>query len=105
MISGSDYLRVYPNTELCKSGKTNHTYYYGCRSKNYFTSTMSSNFIFTITPANNSKAIVINGNLSMQGYFNWTNVEYANNIFPALYLKSDITLSGEGTTSDPYTIN
>ncbi|MFQ8642940.1 MAG: hypothetical protein ACLR92_01465 [Bacilli bacterium] len=59
---------------------------------------------WTITPnASSRRTAVFDYNLS-QGASHNDRVSFNNAVRPVLYLKSDITLSGEGTQSNPYTI-
>ncbi len=43
--------------------------------------------------------------MNSTGYINGGNLGTSSAVRPALYLSSDLTLSGSGTQSDPYTIS
>jgi len=97
LISVSDYLKANSNLSQCENFKDVGDNIAVCKETNYIIP--SSEKIWTITPYSIS-AFVIDKNGDLQ-YYNQPNPQH---VYPALFLKSDITLSGTGTASDPYTI-
>jgi len=79
-----------------------------CRNNNYMYK--SSYSWWTMSPYSyNSEFPVAVWYVSETGYLtefiNMSNVKSKRGVRPVVFLKSDITLSGTGTASDPYTIN
>ena len=100
LMSVSDYLRANTNIEQCGNFSLNNINASICKTTNYL---YNKNFPWTISPDADisTKALyvrsvgAINHNSARQ--FDFT-------VWPVLYLKSDITLTGEGTQSKQYTI-
>ena len=101
LMNVSDYLRANINPEQCGNFNLNNTNRDTCKTTNYL---FSTNYQWTVSPnagnsysvfAVNSLGIVINSRLATVDFIA---------VLPVLYLKSDITLSGEGTSSNPYII-
>ena len=101
LIAHSDYLRANSDMTNCGTNKTNYENYETCRNTDWMY--ISGRYWWTISPrVDNSRdvwRVGADGDL---------NINYANNSDiaprPAVYLKSDITLSGSGTLEDPYKI-
>jgi len=102
LITLSEYLRVNTNTQQCGNLSLHNTNYRTCKTTNYIVP--ASGDLWTISPRAsdsyivftvNSRGIVYNRNARLAYY----------DVVPVIYIKSDITLSGEGTETDPYTIN
>ena len=107
LITVSEYLRVNTNTEQCGTVSLNNTNKATCKTTNWmFSIVPASNYLWTISPSMSRPraAFVINGYPANAGGVgpNSVNSDYA--VVPVLYLSSDITLSGTGTSSDPYVI-
>lgn len=100
LISHSDYLRANSNQSMCGTAKINNENYETC--KDYDWMYVSGNYWWTLTPYSNFTNYVFsvysNGNLS--GDYTDTSI----GVRPAVYLSSDISLGGSGTSSDPYII-
>jgi len=103
-MSVSDYLRANTNTEQCGNFKVNNSNYSKCPTTNYIVSSVpTSGHLWTISP----RASTMDNVLFVDhiGYVSRIDVFYSDiSVLPALYLKSDITLSGSGTETEPYTI-
>ena len=103
LISASDYLRANTNMEQCGNMYLDYNDYHTngiCKMTNYlFESDVS---YWTISPSarDTNIMITVHSNGSFWGRF--PNQIFA--VYPVLYLKSDITLSGEGTKANPYII-
>ena len=97
----SEYIRVNSNTSLCGTFSTHVKYRNTCKQTSWMSNapdwwTLSAN------AADSYNAYAVN----FYAYF--MNQSVANKVSfgvrPAIYLKSDLNLSGSGTSSDPYTI-
>ena len=100
LMSVSDYLRANTNIEQCGNFNLNNTNRDTCKTTNYL---FSTNYPWTVSPDADDS----------YGVFRVSSIGTVNNgtaridhfaVLPVLYLKSDITLSGEGTSSNPYII-
>jgi len=103
LMSASEFLRANTNTSLCGTYRLNATNYSTCKTTNYIVPT--SGYLWTISPDADKSGSVFDvrspGFLSNTNSARWSN----NDVIPALYLTSNINLDGEGTESNPYTIN
>ena len=101
LIANSDYLRANSDMVNCGTHETTNTNYKTCRNTDWMY--ISGRSWWTISPSAGSSRQVWDfldvGSLS---YNNASTSFYAPR--PAAYLKSDITLSGSGTSLDPYKI-
>lgn len=97
LITVSEYIRANSNSE-CLSYSLNNTNLSTCTTTNWMIPTAT---MWTLSTGENGITIIEStGNISED------EVTSSNNaIYPVLYLKADITLSGSGTYEDPYTIN
>ena len=105
MITASEYLRANTNTEQCGNMSINNTNASTCLTTNWMYNIVSSIAgLWTISPDANNGTNIFDV-ISYAGFLNTDFAYYGlNGVFPALYLSSDITLTGEGTQSNPYTI-
>ena len=102
LISVSEYLRANTNTQQCGNFNLNNTNYSTCKTTNFIVPT--SGYIWTISPrADYASRMFYVSSSGYVGYYSAGSENYG--VLPALYLKSDITLSGKGTEEEPYTIN
>jgi len=102
LMSLSDYLRANTNTEQCGNFKLNDSNYSICKTTNYMVST--SNYLWTISPHASITYYVFL--VFSNGYVSDNYTRYnRSSVVPVLYLTSNIHLDGEGTESNPYTIN
>jgi len=101
LMSASEYFRSNTNTEQCGNYKLNNSNYSTCKTTNYIVPT--SGYLWTISPsASNSNSVFF---VLSDGDVGHTDANTsAIGVVPALYLTSNITLEGEGTESNPYTI-
>lgn len=101
LINVSDYLKANINIEQCGTIQLNNKNYLECRNTNWL---WKGNNFWTISPAEETSYIVfyitISGNIYMNGV-----TDNDNYVIPVVFLKSDITLNGNGTETDPFTIN
>ncbi len=104
LMNVSDYIKANTNTEQCGSMELNNNYSESCTTTNWiYTGPMGSNFSWTIAPYSNSYAydvFFVDSDDTLYHY-------YAGNrhgVVPVLYLSSDISLNGEGTQDNPYTV-
>ena len=101
LMSLSEYLRANTNTSQCGNYSLNNTNYSTCKTTNYIVPT--SGGLWTISPN-----AYTSGHVFLVGSSGYVGINYAHNansgVVPALYLKSNINLEGEGTESNPYTI-
>ena len=101
LIAHSDYLRANSDMANCRTAKTNGTNYETCRNTDWMY--ISGSYWWTISPhaAYSYQVWSVSDDGSLTGSF--ANMsDYAPR--PAAYLKSNITLSGSGTQSNPFTI-
>jgi len=101
LMSASEFLRANNNTTQCGNPSLNNANRDICKTTNYIVPT--SGYIWTISPRENNAYFVFN--MSSYGSL-FTNSANCTDfgVLPALYLKSNINLEGEGTETNPYTI-
>ena len=101
LIAHSDYLRANSDMANCGTDKTNYENNETCRNTNWMY--ISGSYWWTISPDADSSDYVWyvddGGNLNNHGASDSDRAPR-----PAVYLKSDITLSGSGTSLDPFKI-
>ena len=102
LIAHSDYLRANSDMANCGTDKTNSTNYKTCRNTDWMY--ILGSYWWTISPStvNSAQVWAVNAAGSLGGIR--ANLSgYAPR--PAVYLKSDITLSGSGTLLDPFKLS
>ncbi len=106
MITASEYLRANTNTEQCENMNMNNTNSTTCLTTNWMYNIVPSDrYIWTISPASLSTHVFyLRGDSSYAGSLRNIVVNFDNAVVPVLNLSSDITLTGEGTQSNPYAI-
>ena len=110
MITASEYLRANPNTEQCGNMSINNTNYSTCKTTNWIYNIVPlGREIWTISPdADYSTAVFLVEAFDTSLYAGKLRAFYTgflqSGVSPTLYLNSDITLTGKGTESNPYTI-
>ena len=97
----SEYLRTNSNAD-CKTMSTYSDSYDTCQNSDWMY-TIKYNYWWTLTPRSDIANTVFVMNLG--GYIYYYYLNYSNAVRPALYLSSDVTLTGSGTQSDPYVVN
>ena len=102
LIAHSDYLRANSDMVNCGTGKTNYENYKTCRNTDWMY--ISGSYWWTISPYTGdfSNYVWIVAAAGTLGYYTVNASYHAPR--PAVYLKSDITLSGSGTSLDPFKI-
>jgi len=101
LMSVSDVIRANPDIKNCKNLGYHNANYKICKNTNYILLVDYSKC--TINPYRDNS----DGVIRFSGEGDATNFQANLNgypVYPALYLKSDITLSGSGTETDPFTI-
>ena len=101
LIAHSDYLRANSDMTNCGTAKTNYENYETCRNTDWMY--ISGSYWWTISPSAGYRNYVWRvADVGRLGANNANNSDAAPR--PAVYLKSDITLSGSGTSLDPFKI-
>ena len=99
LISVSDYLKANSDMETCGTASTNNSAYTTCRNTNWMY--ISGTYWWTLSPyADNSYYVWY---VRDDGYLS-NNVNNSRGVRPAVYLTSNLSLSGSGTESDPFII-
>lgn len=119
LISASEYIRANFNTSQCGNFSLNNQNIEMCKQTNWMWQTLynglsnSSNSIWLINGNDGYGSSWVNISYRLvssiyNGKLNWTvanNGDYTvSDVFPSLYLSSDIILKGEGTETNPYII-
>lgn len=104
LISVSDYIKANSNTAECENHELSHNNNQICKTTNWLHMdesywTISTEYKFDVTVPFTIFYII-----SSSGYPNTYYYNDKRYIVPSVFLKSDITLSGTGTESDPFTI-
>ena len=105
LITLSEYLRANTNTAQCETFSLNNSNSETCLTTNWmYNSVPSGGFMWIISPyASNSRRVFLVLSIGNVGTDYVYNGGY--DVVPAVYLSSDITLSGTGTSGDPYVIS
>ena len=101
LIAHSDYLRANSDMANCGTAKTNGTNYETCRNTDWMY--ISGSYWWTISPRAGFSFFVWNVD-DDGGLYYYNAYNSGIPLRPAVYLKSDITLSGSGTSLDPFKI-
>ena len=106
MITASEYLRANTNTEQCGNMSINNTNNSTCKTTNWIYSIVPSNGdLWTISPNDSgSRNVFIVGVSRVGGGIGGGNANRSIGVSPAVYLSSDITLTGDGSQGNPYAI-
>ena len=107
MITASEYLRANTNTEECGNLSLNNTNRTTCKTTNWMYNIVPSDgYLWIISPTASDSLTVfcVVGNASIAGRVSSSFANASFGVSPALYLSSDITLSGTGESSNPYKI-
>ena len=107
MITASEYLRANTNKEQCENYSLNNTNRTTCLTTNWmYNIVLSEDYLWTISPhaSDGVSGFAVDGNHSNAGRLS-NNIAFASGgVSPVLYLTSDITLTGDGSSSNPYII-
>ena len=108
MITASEYLRANTNTEECGNMSINNDNRTTCLTTNWmYNIVLSGRYLWTISPYAGNSYNVFN----VLGFTSSAGVLYSNSAFasycvsPAVYLTSDITLTGDGSQGNPFQIS
>ena len=109
MITASEYLRANTNTEQCGNMGINNTNRATCKETNWMYNIVPSlSYFGTISPnaSSSSTVFVVNSynSTSDDGRVSRIHANSSSGVSPALYLSSDIILTGTGTQAAPYKI-
>ena len=107
MITASEYLRANTNTEQCENMSINNTNRTTCLTTNWMYNIVpSGGYLWTISPSASDGFSVfrVNGTTSLAGSLFDDNGN-DRGVSPVLYLTSDITLTGDGSSGNPYVIS
>jgi len=99
LINPSDYVKATTNAS-CTTTQSNNT---NCNNNNYMY--QSSYNWWTMSPYSHINSSVVWYVNSTDGLDNSSRVYHSGGVHPVVFIQSNITLSGTGTASDPYTIN
>ena len=108
MITVSEYLRANSNKEECGNLSINNTNRATCLTTNWMYSIVPSNgYLWTISPIDSTSLSVfcVNGNTSNAGRLNGDYAVFSYGVSPVLYLSSDITLTGDGSSANAFQIS
>ena len=108
MITASEYLRANTNTEQCENMSINNTNRTICLTTNWMYNIVpSGGYLWTLSP-NASDSIyvfIVFGSSDYAGRVHGLNASTSRGVSPAVYLSSDITLTGDGSQGNPYVIS
>ena len=99
----SEYIRTNSNKESCGTVRLNNNNYSNCKNTTWM---YIYNMTATLTPYYDSRANYLYIRIIYDsGVVSTASVYEYKLIRPALYLSSDVKLSGSGTQSDPYVVS
>ena len=101
LISHSDYLRANSNQSMCGTDKINYENYETCRDYDWMY--ISGKYWWLVSPHYHYSHNV--WHVGGDGDLYDLSANASCGVRPAVYLSSDISLSGSGTSSNPYRIN
>lgn len=99
LITASEYLRANTNTEQCGTLSLNNDNSSTCRKTDWMIKVIN---YWTISPSANSSNLVLF--FISSGDVSGGNARNNSGVFPVLYLSSDITLTGDGSSDNPFII-
>ena len=102
MITASEYLRANTNLEQCGSFSLTNDNYSKCKMTNWiFNIVPSDDFLWTISPGINRDEVFI---IDSYGGLSLGVANAFLGVSPAVYLTSDIILTGDGSQGNPFQI-
>ena len=106
LMNVSDYIKANNNVDSCGTYSLNQSNYSICKTTNWIVASLgSTSSIWTIAPCSDSYAFSVFF-LGNDGYLSNDSIaDVSIGAAPVFYLSSDISLEGDGTSSNPYTIN
>ena len=108
MITASEYLRANTNIEQCGNLSINNANRAICLTTNWMYNVVpAGGYLWTISPCISSSATAfhVTGSGDLAGYVSGNTAYRSSGVSPVLYLKSDITLTGDGSQGNPYAIS
>ena len=99
----SDYIKANNNVDSCGTYSLNQSNYRTCNTTNWRFASLASTYPWTIAPFSNSGAYGMILVFSV-GTLDYSDASTSHGVAPVLYLSSDISLEGEGTSNSPYTV-
>ena len=107
LITLSEYLRANTNTEQCGTFSLNNDNIETCLATDWMYSAVpSGGYMWTISPYDITLFNVFRVfGRNTPGFVSSYRVSNASGVVPVLYLSSDITLNGTGTSGSPYVIS
>ena len=100
LITVSEYLRANTNIAQCETFSLNNSNSSTCKNTNWM---VNGDFWWTLSPHSNSYSNNV-WFVYSSGSVDNANANASPGVRPSLYLTSNITLQGEGTSSNPYVI-
>ena len=108
MITASEYLRANTNTEQCGNLSINNTNNTTCKTTNWMYSIVPSNgYLWTISPLDSASNTLffVYGFTGFAGGLGSNIASRSHGVSPVLYLSSDITLTGDGSSANAFQIS
>ena len=108
LITVSEYLRANTNSAQCGNLSLNNSNISTCKTTDWMFNIVPSNGrLWTISPSARSSSSVfdVNGSRGSAGGLGSGTANNSRGVSPAVYLSSDITLTGDGSSSNPYVIS
>ncbi|MCI9084745.1 MAG: hypothetical protein HFH46_03945, partial [Bacilli bacterium] len=103
LITLGDFMNANSNKETCYSLSNISMQDRVCKTSNYILSLISGDyFILTLTPDNSTHSV---HRITNSGGTIEYNVTVSEMVFPVLYLKSGLSLTGDGSEGTPYEIS
>ena len=102
LVTASDIVLANNNWDVCGTLALNEANYNVCKNTNYMVPP-AGQFVTSLSPIYDSTVGVFG--IYSSGLIHHLHLaDYSPETFPTVYLKSDISLLGDGTVSNPYTI-
>ena len=102
----SEYLRTNSNKQYCGTFRTNNANYSSCVSTGWMdTTSVSQWWTLSLVPTadrDHLKAYFVHSSGTINEHYVY---HYSYAVRPALYLSSEVTLTGSGTQVDPYVVS
>ena len=99
----SEYIRSNSNKNSCGSFRLYYDNSSSCKNTTWMYNS-SISYWWTLSPSSGGSNYAFMVNSSGDVMNHYVNI-YSRAVRPALYLSSDVTLTGSGTQSDPYVVN
>ena len=108
LITVSEYLRANTNSAQCGNWSLNNSNISTCKTTDWMFNIVPSNdYLWTISASARSASVfnVDGGGNNSAGRLGDNTAANSRGVSPAVYLSSDITLTGDGSSSNPYVIS